>query len=261
MSELARLQTWFLTVLATPTELDDGLENARRRLGLTLEDAIHQGPGAPSRTRMMVYANSYLLRLVQCLEAEYPVLRSVLGEEVFNLLAAAYVWENPSQSPTLYDLGATFPAFLKATQRGASELRLPVALANLERARAEVSRSRGVEHLKSAHVTGKWRAAPNLQLLLLQHPVSGFVQAVRAGQSPPLPAARPTWTAVSRRDFRIHTTDLMGWQYTLLSALVEEPLDLDGMTRQLPPEERTWLEPMVPAWLEDARASGQVVQQ
>lgn len=261
MDDLARVQAWFLTVLATPNELEDGLANAHARLGLDLDDVVRGRPGAPRHTRMAVYANSYLLRLVQCLEAEFPVLRAVLGEALFNLFAATYVWERPSRAPSLYALGEQFADFLEHTQRGAQELGLPVDLARLERARAEVGRSRGVETLEARGPSGRWRAAPNLQLLTLRHPIIELVRRVDAGGEPDaFPAPRRSHIAVSRVGYHVRLEELTPWKHRALTALQKTDLAVAELTEHAPVGADGWSAGVVGVWLEEAVAAGQIVE-
>jgi hypothetical protein len=145
--ELARLQKWFLTVLLTPPELEHGLRQASSDLGIDVADIVAPTEGRNPSSRLAIYSNSYILRLVGCLEADYPVLRAHLGEELFRLFAVSFLWERPSQSPTLGALGGGFAEFLAKTQPPIDEgaLALPVDLARIERIRGEVLRARGLE--------------------------------------------------------------------------------------------------------------------
>ena len=131
MADLASLQQWLQqTILAGDA---DSLAPVR------------QSNRLPAAARVSVYVNGYRLRLIECLQKEFPMLRRLLGEHPFDLLARAYVELNPSHSYTLYEFGAGFAAYLAARQPpGLGDIAgMPAALARIERAKAEVFRARG----------------------------------------------------------------------------------------------------------------------
>lgn len=98
------------------------------------EGAIEPGLLGTSR-RLDVYAEMYVARLHDVLVADYPKLRSVLGEEAFRDLTAKYVRARPPTSYTVRNAGVALPHYLAARDD------LPAwfdDLASLERARVEV---------------------------------------------------------------------------------------------------------------------------
>lgn len=145
-SELAQLQGWFLTAMTCPGGAPQGAALAQKRFGLAPEQVLTRPQ------RLSIYADGYVLRLLDCLQAEFPVLRQTMGLELFDFFARAYLWRHPSRSSTLYDLGAGFADFLAASQpqgqhaSGAAILQFPIDLARLERARAEAGRAVGLEN-------------------------------------------------------------------------------------------------------------------
>jgi hypothetical protein len=89
---------------------------------------------------------------MECLAAEFPCLRALAGEQVFELFAAGYIAARPSTDPSLYGLGAGFADYLEATRPAGDDgpaalSALPADFARLDRARAEVQRAVGVERL------------------------------------------------------------------------------------------------------------------
>ena len=123
------------------------------RHGLHAEDVVAEKRGLSARERLAVYTGGYVLRLLECMREDFPVLRGFVGDSVFDAFAKAYVITLPPTSHSLYDLGADFPRFLEETKpknwqldSGISVmLDLPPELARIERARAEVLRARGTE--------------------------------------------------------------------------------------------------------------------
>jgi hypothetical protein len=186
----------------------------------------------PPRARLEIYARSYVLRLAECLRAEFPVLEAMIGGEVFNLFAGAYLGARPSRSPTLYDLGAGFADYLAATRPpdAAGPLAaLPADLARLERAIAECGRAEGLEGAPPSppldpaarlFQPGARLATPaTLRLLTLSFDFTDTLAAHRAGERPAPPPARPTLVAVARRRYAVRTHVLEPWSFAWLAAL------------------------------------------
>lgn len=176
-------------------------------------------PGHEQASRLPIYASGYLLRLQECLEADYPVLMRTLGKELFHFFCRQYLARHPSHSPSLFDLGAGFPQFLQQSQPASGEHEndllfvFPVELAFLERAYTEVLRAPGLEIQSetgsaydqetpvpalltlmsdlhpavelnaesNASTNPSWSAAPCLRLLSVQFPLADFWQAAKAG--------------------------------------------------------------------------------
>ncbi|MEJ7599929.1 MAG: DNA-binding domain-containing protein [Kofleriaceae bacterium] len=96
------------------------------------EGAIDPGLLGSSR-RLDVYAEMYLLRLVDALVGDYPKLRAAVGDEAFRALAAEYVRARPPRSFTLRDAGDALADYLESRPGP-----WMADLARLERARVEV---------------------------------------------------------------------------------------------------------------------------
>lgn len=245
-AELEQLQAWFLTAMMTPGGAAQGAELARQRHGATQAQMLRPAPDGSDR--LSIYADGYMLRLLDCLQADYPVLRRVMGPELFDFFARAYIWRQPSRSPTLYDLGAGFADFLLDSQSTAgaqaSLLRFPVDLARLERARSEAGRARGLEkQAQGAMACGlDWFSgqvpticlAPCTRLLALSFPLSGFWQQAQSMQEDTVPAqpeAAPSHVAIARRHYRLAMHDLQRWQFDFLQA-ASQPISATVCARQ-----------------------------
>lgn len=237
MSELAVLQRWFTSILVRPGRLYEKILAADRTYAIDNTSAVRSSPDVSGVERIQIYARGYVLRLMECLRADYPVLRSLMGAEVFDMFAQAYLGRLPSSSYSLYDLGAHFPDFLQASRPQDSTLApeqqaqydLPVALARLERARAEVYRSKGTENTPQSNSLDQpvffmpdatvLAVPPCLRLLHLQYPLIGFVRAVERGEEPPVPEVRSSMIAISRKNYVTHMQELDSWQWHFLREL------------------------------------------
>lgn len=231
---LPELQAWFMTVMTAPGGLAHSQALAAQRHGLLPDQVLAPGPGASPAARMRVYADGYVLRLLDCLRADYPLLCKLLGDELFQFFARSYLGCHPPAAPSLYELGAGFADFLAASQagQGGDALQLPVALARLERARIEAGRAPGTEHDAGALALSPldllighdlWLRAPGcLRLLMLETPILAYAESLAADRDPPpVPAPRSSLVAVTRKSYRIATVELSAWQYHLLSQLAE----------------------------------------
>lgn len=246
---LSLLQHWLKTVVTERGRLDEKLRAAALRHGLSAEDVVAERRGLSARERLGIYAGGYVLRLLECMRADYPCLRAFVGDPVFDAFAKAYIITRPPRSHSLYHLGADFPQFLEETRPGAERfdagmramLDLPPEIARVERARAEVMRARGTEDdpppaepLSPFAVFGEGltlEATGCLRLLELKFPLVDFLRSSDGGERPEPPAPRATFVAVGRSDYRVHVEEVTPWQFAFLRAC-ERPAHLYEAVRR-----------------------------
>ena len=275
---LAHVQAWFLTAMTAPGGAARGVQLAGQRHGLQAEQVL--APAAGGLARLHIYADGYVLRLLECLQADYPVLRRVMGDELFGFFARAYIWRHPSASTTLYDLGGGFADFLAASQAGAGAqggaLRFPVELARLERARGEASRAPGLEKQAPPVLPGlpagldlllgdtrQWRLAPCTRLLSLTYPVPAYWQQAQAAPDdgvPAQPQESPGFVAIARQHYRLAMHGLQPWQFYWLEALADGAPLPDCARRAAEASGRDENEVLADAmlWLPMAAAAGMI---
>ncbi|TVO72246.1 HvfC/BufC N-terminal domain-containing protein [Sedimenticola selenatireducens] len=99
MSQLAELQQAFCDALRSPEMPTDALLDAIVDDGLNLQ-------------RFNVYRNNFIVLNGDALADMYPVIKRLVGDEAFRVLATAYVRSHPPQARTLLLYGDQFPAFL-----------------------------------------------------------------------------------------------------------------------------------------------------
>lgn len=237
MSDLETLQRWLTSIIVRPGALHDKILAADATYNLHTDDVIRSSHTLSSHDRIHIYARGYILRLMECMRAEYPVLRNLLGEELFGTFAQAYLAHIPSHSYSLFDLGTHFPDFLQASQpkndgqttEERQQFALPVQIARVERAKTEVYRSKGTENnapipahelsaffLLEADTLG---VPPCLRLLELDFPLIAFIKAVEKGEQPPVPSPQQTWLVISRQNYGINMREVEAWQWYFLKAL------------------------------------------
>ena len=223
------------TVVTERGSLGEKLEAAARQHGLRAEDVVAGKRGLSARERLAIYTSGYVLRLLECMRADFPVLRGFAGDSVFDTFAKAYLITRPPGSPSLYDLGADFPKFLEDTkpvrerfdaEMGAM-LDLPPELARIERARAEVMRARGTEDDPPAEPLSPFaafgegpmlQATPCLRLLKMKFPLVDFLRSWEIGEGSDPPAPRVSLVAMGRTNYRLHVEEISDWQFAFLKA-------------------------------------------
>jgi hypothetical protein len=182
-----------------------------------------------SAERLGIYAHMYYARLVEVMESEYPTLRQVLGPEAFESACRRYIAKHPSRTRTLGSFSARFPDFLARTLPGGNRHGLAVDVARIERAmedvfdapRAEPMTARQFAAIGSADWDGvKLPVTPAIRMLELRYPANEYMNAVRRGERPRIPRARPTCVIVYRRGFQVMRRDQEPEQFRLLAALV-----------------------------------------
>jgi hypothetical protein len=220
-----------------------------------LEAVITSSRALTAAERLAIYANAYHTRLLECLGEVFPLLKRTLGEDGFNTLAFGYLQEYPSRSYTLNELGRHFGPYLEQTRPtvpaclaesadaqpeadaeclGKDWPGFLIDLARLEWAIYEVFDGEGVEGkaLLSADQAlsippARWAEArlkpvACLRLLETQFPVNDYYTALRrAGtdEAIALPAATPSYVALTRRDFIVRRYNLSRPEFELLNAL------------------------------------------
>jgi len=238
MSELETIQRWLTSIIIRPGELNGKINAADKKYELDHNTLIRSNFDVTSEERISIYAKGYILRLMECMRADYPVLRDHLGDELFETFVKAYLVRYPSESFSLYELGNDFPDFLEASRPDRDnrqiEFDLPVDLARLERARVEVYRSKGVETIKNRHKSQqpvfilfqaeKFRTSDCLRLLFLSYPLIDFIKASERGLKPSVPSPKNSFIAVSRKNYMVTMHELEPWQWYFLSSL-EDTLD------------------------------------
>lgn len=100
MSNLARLQR---DLQAHVIEGEDAIASA-----------IDSTNDIPAATRLKIYFDAYRLRLIEALEANFPVLAKWLGEEQFSRMTQEYLANHPSRHFSIRWFGHRLPEFLRA---------------------------------------------------------------------------------------------------------------------------------------------------
>jgi hypothetical protein len=87
--------------------------------------SLRGGPGQAIKRRFNVYRNNVYAGLIGVLEARYPAVLRLVGDDFFRAMARIFVDRSPPRSAVLLDYGAGFPEFLRTFQPVADEPYLP----------------------------------------------------------------------------------------------------------------------------------------
>lgn len=244
--DLAAVQRWMQSILMHPQGIGPGLESpsAQSNLSITwdeLEQVVAPSPALSSAQRLAIYHHGYFARLFECMNKQFPALQHALGEELFREFTRVYLYDYPSTSYTLAELGRRFPDFLEETrpdrtappEERESWPDFMIELARLEWTTFAIFDGPGTEGMSLSTRTelapiidadpAQWPLAPApcLRLFRFSYPVNEYYDAVRRGQDPELPLPQKTWLAVTRKDFRVGIYQLKPLQYVFLNAIQE----------------------------------------
>jgi hypothetical protein len=183
--------------------------------------------------RFAIYAGGYRSRLTETLRDEYPALRLLVGDTVFDLFAKSYIAARAPRHFSLYDYGAGFADHLEATrpkEGGGPLAALPAAVARLERARAEVQRAEGLERGPGLPLMADCALLPGLRLKLpdsvrllrLGFDLLPLVEAADQGGKAVVPEPRESLIAVARSLYRVRLHRLEPWHLAWLEAIGAE---------------------------------------
>ncbi|MDH3716660.1 MAG: DNA-binding domain-containing protein [Planctomycetota bacterium] len=248
--DLPAIQRWIQSVITHPDGVTGGIDSdeARREIDVASQDVeqvVSRSQALTSIERLEIYGNAYFARLLECLRETFPAMVHATGQEVFDQFAFGYLQQYPSTSYTLGHLADNFMTYLSQTrpdmdQHHQGVIDWPdflIELATLEWTIEQVFDGPGVEDqsLLDAETllaipAPQWPNAQLvpvvcLQLLKFHYPVNDYFTAVRKASddekdNAELPAPRPQYVALTRRDYIVHRYELEPTEFELLSRLV-----------------------------------------
>jgi hypothetical protein len=173
---------------------------------------------ASAESRLGVYYDAYRLRLVDCLQNDFPGLFALMGEEPFDALCRRYIIQHPSIHPNVRWFGEQLAGFLAVDDEMAGRPYL-AEMARFEWARGLAFDAPDATVMESGHLTQltaeEW---PTLSLQL--HPtvhrsqfdwnIGPIWRAVCAEESLPAPAklGHPEQLALWRRATTVYWRSL-----------------------------------------------------
>lgn len=88
-------------------------------------EGIVNPDGVPASKRFDVYRNNVAVSLSDALEAAFPVVRKLVGDEFFRAMAGVYLRKHPPKSPLMMFYGDAMPQFLRRFEPARSIRYLP----------------------------------------------------------------------------------------------------------------------------------------
>lgn len=235
MTNAAALQAQIAAFLRRPKDLARD-EEARRFAG----EHLGGNERLSAVEQLEIYREQFYLRHTASLVEDFPGVGGILGQSDWDRLVWDYLASVTPASFDLGDLGAGLAAFAETREWLAERRELVVDMARLEYAHTEVFDAPDAAPLEPAKLgavpADAWEQArlvtdPGLRLLGLRHPVLALRRELldRAEQDAAtplvLPAPKPGFFAVHRRNLAIFHDELAPDAFALLAALARgEPL-------------------------------------
>ncbi|MDI1343690.1 MAG: DNA-binding domain-containing protein, partial [Pseudolabrys sp.] len=129
----------------------------------------------PSPKRFAVYRNNVVVGLTEALQANFPAVCRLVGEEFFRAMARAFIPVCPPKSPILLDYGMGFAEFIAEFEPAAPLPYLP-DVARIERAWTEAYHAEEAIPL----VPGAFADIPGDQIADLRFAIHPSVRIVRS---------------------------------------------------------------------------------
>lgn len=126
--------------------------------------------GARAEGAMRVYRNTILSGCIEALRSNYPVVARLIGDEMFEGIAAEYATQRPPRRPVLALYGARLPDWIEE-QPWIEDVPYLADVARIERLHVEVLFAADERALEMEELKGRedWQ-----ELLLTLHPATRF---------------------------------------------------------------------------------------
>jgi Putative DNA-binding domain len=211
----------------------------------TVPSGLTDPEGRPAPKRFSVYRNNVASSLIRALEAAFPTVRKLVGDEFFAAMAGVFLRAHPPRSRMLMLYGDALPGFLETFPPVAHLGYLP-DIARLDQAMRESYHSADSTPLAEAefqHLLGEDIAAlrlifaPSLRLVRSRWPIHAIWHANAEGG--PAPTPRPEDALILRPEFDPRPHRLAPVDGAFIAGLLEGRtlgacVDLAGPTLNLP---------------------------
>lgn len=198
-----------------------------------VDKRVHHSEQLTAIEKLSIYQRSYYLRLLKCLQEQFPALCHALGKELFDDFCLGYLKTYPSESYTLYDLGNRFPDYLQENRPDADFPRQKQELwidFMLDLARFELTLymmfdAKGHEGQSFADLSTpdeQLQLQPCFQLGHYQFNVAAYYHQVREHKHTDtknidFPPFHPFYVCMVRKNYHTQTIPLTPIHYALLS--------------------------------------------
>jgi len=236
------IQEWMHDLITDSGDIRNKLLVAEEEKQLSIFDVIAFKKNIPVLSRLQVYTSGFEIRLLECLRADYPLLRKFMTDAVFDHFSRAYLHFRKPSSYTLFELGADFPSFLNTSkpqnlpEAQQDIFEFPYAIACYERAFLESTRAKGTENESPDKLLDSLeeglsffempmvKVVPCLRCLVLDFPIDAFIKALKKEEEiPAIPQRAKSYLAITRQAYRMKIVKLESWQYHFLTT-AQEPI-------------------------------------
>ena len=185
---LDHIQRSMFDAIRQPLTGDEGMRQ-RSRDGKSLrkvaDEIIKPNDRLTSFERLEIYNRQYWFRILSALSEDFPGLRAIIGESRFDKMAVEYLYDCPSRSFTLRNLGSRLESWLREhPEHIAGHEQIALDMVRLEWAEIEAFDEAAHRRLSESDIATlgddpKLRLQPHIRLLELQYPVDDLLVRVR----------------------------------------------------------------------------------
>ncbi len=225
-------------------------ENMRQRsrdgksMRAVADEIIKPNDRLTSFERLEIYNRQYWFRILSALSEDFPGLRAIIGEKRFDKMAVEYLYDCPSRSFTLRNLGSRLESWLREhPQHISGNEQIALDMVRLEWAEIEAFDEAAKPRLTEADLPTlgpdpKFQLQPYIRLLDLNYPVDDLLIRVRSeleetdivsnavtervhsrSRRRVLPKPEPIFLAVHRADNTVYFKRIDREAFIILSAL------------------------------------------
>lgn len=253
LDHLTHIQRWMLSALIAPSERD-----AEQAASILLP-----GPHLSAAECLAIYQRSYILRLLACLEEQFPATRHVLGRDLFRDFSRDYLRDCPSNSYTLYELGQRFSQWLEEHRpdRALPEeereawIDFLIDLTNYEHKLFCLFDASFPDNLCPAVIEDSdenLTLSSGLILTEYRFPVAWYYHEIRAGRTPAVPPPHRSYTIILRQQFITHSYPITQLHYQFLIN-IQQGMNLPQALRSIVAKTGNSLEQVEQSWKNEVR--------
>lgn len=190
-------------------------------------EGVSDCSGRSADKRYDVYRNNVTSSLVDALEAIFPAVAALVGQDNFRLMARAHVRATPPCNPLLHEYGHDFADHVEQFQP-AQNLPFLADVARLERLWLDALNAADAQAFGHAELaeeaagelaTLRLRAHPATRLFRSRHPAADLFRNAREKAAKPVDGTKGSAVLITRPGFLVQLTDLPPGGYTFFNAL------------------------------------------
>lgn len=186
---LDHIQRAMFDAIRQPLTADENMRQRSRdgkSLSAVADEIIKPNDRLTSFERLEIYNRQYWFRILSAVSEDFPGLRAIIGETRFDKMAVEYLYECPSQSFTLRNLGSRLESWLRQhPEHIAGNEQIALDMVRLEWAEIEAFDEAARPRLTEADLPAlgadpQFQLQPHIRLLDLNYPVDALLIKVRS---------------------------------------------------------------------------------